>query len=214
MGMPRNLLALMALLVVAIIFVCACGGSKEEAPPAKEKEAEKAAPSPEPAADAKVQEKIDKAIEKSGDVKMEVLEKKSEEAQAMEAYSYDPINKVDPFSQSGISPELANLSGKDENVLTKYEIRYFRLVGVAADEAQPRAIFEDPRNHAYVVTVGTPIGRNLGVVEQILPDSVVIMEQRIIPGETDVKNVPVVIKLHPDRDKEMQQGAPGAQGGG
>jgi len=208
---PYEILVAALVLFVAAAFLfagCGCGGKEENKTPGlldktkmkkekagKEAETEEAAPTIAPA-----------AAPKAPEPKMEIT--KVGESKNQEPYSYDPINKIDPFAQYEPNVELpTGPAGKDENTLTKYEIRYFRLVGIIADESQPRAIFEDPRQHAYVVTVGTPIGRNLGVIEQILPDSVVVSEQRFVPGgPNELETVQLVIKLHPDREKESQGG--------
>ncbi len=192
------------------VVVSACGGSDSE--PADDsakiaaKEGAKAGDAAKPdSLAAKAEEKIEQAVAKSNEVKVEDVLKKSDEAAKgpLDEYAYDPINKVDPFTASTAEAELPSPGGADENILTKYEIRYFRLVGVVHDEAQPRAIFEDPKGKAYVVAVGTPIGRNLGVIDAILNDSVIVTEKRVVPGSDGViETVPLNIKLHPEREQE------------
>ncbi|MCC6158029.1 MAG: pilus assembly protein PilP [Deltaproteobacteria bacterium] len=196
------------------VVVSACGGSDSEPADDSAKAAAKdggktetktAEPAkPESLLD-KAEEKIEQAVAKSGEIKVEDVLKKSEEAEKgpLDEYAYDPINKVDPFAASTTEAELPASGGADENILTKYEIRYFRLVGVVHDEAQPRAIFEDPKGKSYVVAVGTPIGRNLGVIDAILNDSVIVTEKRVVPGSDGViETVPLNIKLHPEREQE------------
>jgi len=120
-------------------------------------------------------------------------------------YQYNPINKVDPFvsfTEAGF--DQPSSSGSEAGgVLTQFEVRYFRLVGIVASEDQPRAIFEDARGHAYVVGIGTKIGRNNGVIEQINDASVLIIEKRIkftVEGGEPV-SVPLTINLHPLREE-------------
>ncbi|MCZ7584107.1 MAG: pilus assembly protein PilP [Deltaproteobacteria bacterium] len=181
-------------LILSASAGCGLFGGDEEAGPGEQALAEQAA---------KTAEKVEKAIEKTTDIKVETLTEKAPVMPPASSFTYDPINKIDPFSVFSSEIEFPAAGGKDENILTKYEIRYFRLAGIVMDESQPRAIFEDPRGHSYVVYVGTPIGRNLGVVEQIGQDSVIVSEQRFVPGgPTEVETVQLVIKLHPERDKE------------
>ncbi len=120
-------------------------------------------------------------------------------------YQYNPINKVDPFVPfAGGGFDQPNVAGSETTgVLTQYEVRYFKLVGIVGNEEQPRAIFEDPRGHAYVVGIGTKIGRNNGVIEQINDNSVLIIEKRIkftVEGGEPVP-VPLTINLHPQREE-------------
>lgn len=194
-------------IVVAALMTfgaAACGGGGEEVEDknpvraaAKEAVAEKL-----DEAAKKADEKLDQAIQGAPDIRVEEVLGKSDEAKSpLETYSYDPINKVDPFAETDASADLPLLGSSDENVLTKYEIRYFRLVGIINDEAQARAIFEDPAGRSYVVTTGTPIGRNLGVIDAILNDAVVVTEKRIIPGTDELETVPLSIRLHPEREE-------------
>ena len=199
----RRVSTVLVVLVAFSFLLAACGGGVKNEEAAAKTDVQGAGKTDEGAKASKTAEKIEKAIEKSTEIKMESLIKMSKEAKAQTSYTYDPINKVDPFSRFIASMGAPALGGKDENVLTKYEIRYFRLVGIVVDEAQPRAIFEDPRGHAFVVGIGAPIGRNMGVIDQILPDKVVVMEQRFVPGgPVEYETVPVVIKLHPEQEKE------------
>lgn len=209
----RKHLVATALLGLACLGLCvvvsACGGSDSEPADDSAKAAAKDAGKTESAKAespvAKAEEKIEQAVAKSGEVKVEDVLKKSEEAEKgpLDEYAYDPINKVDPFAAASAATELPSPGGADENILTKYEIRYFRLVGIVHDEAQPRAMFEDPKGKAYVVAVGTPIGRNLGVIDAILNDSVIVTEKRVVPGSDGViETVPLNIKLHPEREQD------------
>jgi len=191
---------LVVLAAFAFLFTACGGGDKAEEPAAKADVQETKKTDKEAST---IAEKVEKAIEKSTEIKMETLLEKSQAIKAQASYTYNPINKVDPFSHVIAGMGAPALEGKDENVLTKYEIRYFRLVGIVVDEGQPQAIFEDPRGHAFVVGIGTPMGRNMGVIDQILPDKVVVMEQRFVPGgPVEYETVPVVINLHPEQEKE------------
>ncbi|MCB9477296.1 MAG: pilus assembly protein PilP [Deltaproteobacteria bacterium] len=207
-----------ALVLTFALILSACGGGSapepEPAPaapaaPAAEEAKPEAVATPAPTPEKEkteaemAQEKMEKKFEKPAEADLAALQEAEKEETGKPVYSYDPINKVDPFSQSNIGSGDDDFGPDDGTVLTQYEIKYFRLVGVVFDEASPRAIFEDPRGRAYVVSVGTPIGRNLGVIEQILPEAVVVSEQRFVPGGlNELETVQVVIKLHPERESE------------
>ena len=198
----NNHLILIIAVFTMVIFVCtACGGGEDadsgkeadDNKPAKEDEKIEAKNTQPPKAETK---KTEIRVENAADMG---------DGDGKDGYQYNPINKVDPFvsfTESGFDqPDVAG--SEAAGVLTQFEVRYFRLVGIVADEEQPRAIFEDPRGHAYVVGIGTKIGRNNGVIEQINTDSVLIIEKRIkftVEGGEPVP-VPLTINLHPQREE-------------
>ncbi|MBZ0273541.1 pilus assembly protein PilP [bacterium] len=203
-NISRTLFLAAAIFAVAILAGCPGGGDEEtpaeNAPPLVPEATPVAMPDPEALAQ-RTQEKIERAIE-TPDVGIAA---QPAPVSGGEGYMYDPINKIDPFARFSSDVDYPFAGGKDENILTQYEVRYFRLVGVVTDDAQPRAIFEDPKGRAYVVNIGTAIGRNLGVIDQITDNAVVITEQRFNPaltGPDQLESVQLVIKLHPERERE------------
>ena len=114
-------------------------------------------------------------------------------------YTYDPINKPDPFRSYNPTEELS-LTGDSDNPLLKFEVRYFKLVGIVKDTENPLAIFEDPSGKAYTVRVGHAIGKNGGVIRSVLEDAVVITETRISWRTEGTETVEVTIRLRPENE--------------
>jgi len=135
--------------------------------------------------------------DKKADVKVEAAAAPSME-EAVTA-SYDPINKPDPFRP--FKPESVTGPKETDNPLLKYEVRYFKLVGIIRDVENPAAMFEDPAGRAYTLHQGQPIGKNGGVIRAILDDAVVITETRISWRSEGTETVEMTIRLRPDEKK-------------
>jgi len=114
------------------------------------------------------------------------------------AYQYDPLNKPDPFKPYRPSVNIA--AGTKENPLLKYEVRYFKLVGIIRSD-NPVAIFEDPSGKSYTVHVGTQIGKSGGVVKAILEDAVIITETRLSWRTEGTETVEMMIRLRAEEEK-------------
>lgn len=84
-------------------------------------------------------------------------------------YSYSSVGKRDPFRSY-----LADLDESDEREkerrleeTERYELDQFRLVGIIAGTAQPKALVEDPTGTGHTLRIGSRIGRNGGRVTRI-----------------------------------------------
>jgi len=189
----RGIRLLLAAFVIAALVLGGCAAKETPEPAAKKPVTQKKAPEP-----AKVDQEIKKAVEKASTIKVskgkEVLDK------SVERYAYDPVNKPDPFrpyKAEGVGGDIVTA-----NPLLKYEVRYFRLVGVFLDEAEPRALFEDPNGRAYILHIGDRIGRGGGVVQSIVKDTVIVTEERISSmSDVGTETVQIPIKLHPEEHK-------------
>lgn len=81
--------------------------------------------------------------------------------------------------------------------LEKYGIEEFKLTGVALGQKRSIAMVVDSRGTHYVLTRGTRIGLNGGLVDQILLDRVVIVEKKKDPsGKTTSERV--VLRVNPE----------------
>lgn len=96
--------------------------------------------------------------------------------QDRDEYSYDPSGKRDPFRPLFLLRRPAAQSVEPLTPLQRYEIGQLRLVGVVFDLAPPRAMVEDSSGLGFIVTPGTAIGPNGGVVTAIRPRQVVVEE--------------------------------------
>lgn len=190
--MKRIGITLVSLIVMAVLVFClGCGGEKEKnAVPAVEKAKPVKAPAKSEGGKA-----VKKAVQEASAIDLskskEVLDKVGI------TYSYDPVNKPDPFKPFKADDRIEGMS--TDNPLLKYEVRYFRLVGLSVDDTEPIALFEDPNGRAFILHVGDRIGRSGGVVQSITRDKVIITETKISPRfEAGTETVQIPIRLHPE----------------
>lgn len=183
-------LPIVVVFVVMIFALNACGGGAGDAAEEARKKAE-----------AKLAELKIKS-ENEGDVAAKTTEIKMPSAQEVldevgVTYQYDPINKPDPFRPYSPAAELI-VGGGSDNPLLKFEVRYFKLVGIIKDTESPLAIFEDPSGKSYTVHVSDAIGKNGGIVRSILEDAVVVTETRISWRTEGTETVEIIIRLRPE----------------
>jgi type IV pilus assembly protein PilP len=91
-------------------------------------------------------------------------------------YEYNPTGKRDPFRPLSLlrnpnAPAMESLSP-----LQRYEIGQLKLVGIIYNVTPPRAMVEDSSGLGFILTPGTPVGPNGGVVTAIEPRQVVVVE--------------------------------------
>jgi Tfp pilus assembly protein PilP len=91
-----------------------------------------------------------------------------------DAQPYNPAGRRDPFR-----PFILDVRPEARMPLTplqRYELGQLTVVATVWEAAVPRAMVEDSAGMGYIVGVGTPIGRNGGVVTAIEPERVVVEE--------------------------------------
>jgi type IV pilus assembly protein PilP len=93
------------------------------------------------------------------------------------APAYNPAGRRDPFRPFtlDIRPEART----QLTPLQRYELGQLIVVGTVWEMTPPRAMVEDSVGMGYIVTIGTPIGRNGGVVTAIEPQRIVV-EERVL----------------------------------
>lgn len=82
----------------------------------------------------------------------------------------------DPFRPFNLSLQPVN-PGPPKTPLEQYELGSLTLVAVIWNVSSPKAMVEDDAGLGYTVGVGTPIGRNRGMVKAIEPGRIIIEEQ-------------------------------------
>jgi Tfp pilus assembly protein PilP len=85
--------------------------------------------------------------------------------------TYSGIGRRDPFRPYVIDNKRLQLTP-----LQKYELGQLKVAGVISGPSTPRAMVEDGGGMGYIVTIGTPMGPNGGVVTAILPGRIVVEE--------------------------------------
>jgi hypothetical protein len=63
--------------------------------------------------------------------------------------------------------------------LQRYELGQLTVVGTIWAVNPPRGMLEDSSGMGYIVTIGTPIGRNGGVVTAIEPERIIVEEHTL-----------------------------------
>ncbi len=94
-----------------------------------------------------------------------------------EAEPYNPAGRRDPFR-----PFLLDIRPEPRPQLTplqRYELGQLKVVATVWEASAPRALVEDSSGMGYIVRVGTPIGRNGGVVTAIEPQRVIVEERTV-----------------------------------
>jgi type IV pilus assembly protein PilP len=89
-------------------------------------------------------------------------------------YRYDPTGKPDPFrSFVRLQEEL------DEGVTTpleRFDLSQLQVTAIIWSSERPRALIRDPAGKGYIVSAGTPIGKNKGRVVSIEDNLVLVKE--------------------------------------
>lgn len=119
-------------------------------------------------------------------------------------YAYDASGKRDPFRPLFLLRRPAAQTVEPLTPLQRYEIGQLRLVGVVYDLAPPRAMVEDSSGLGFIVTPGTAIGPNGGVVTAIRPRQVVVEEwQTDVVGQRHKKEF--VLELPSDENERARR---------
>jgi type IV pilus assembly protein PilP len=90
-------------------------------------------------------------------------------------YEYNPTGKRDPF-RSFVDEQKMRMAKHERGPLEQFDLNQLTVVAVVWGTERPRALVEDPSGRGYVVQIGTPIGKNDGMVLRIDDDSVLVRE--------------------------------------
>ena len=105
------------------------------------------------------------------------LEREPEAAPPQAAPSR-PVLPRDPFR-----PFTLNIQRPQKHLqltpLQRYELGQLTVVGTVWEVSPPRAMLQDSVGMGYIVTLGTPIGPNGGLVTAIEPERVIV-EERVL----------------------------------
>ena len=93
------------------------------------------------------------------------------------SYVYESAGKRDPFRPLFLDTKVAARPKVEPlTPLQRYELGQLRLVGIIHQLEPPRAMVEDSSGLGFILTPGTPVGPNGGVVAEIRPREVVVEE--------------------------------------
>ncbi len=88
-----------------------------------------------------------------------------------------PVMGRDPFRPFTLDFRVQRPPEGPLTPLQRYELGQLKLVGVVVGVDPPRAMVEDSSGMGYLITIGTPVGRNGGVVKAIEAGRVVVEER-------------------------------------
>ena len=107
---------------------------------------------------------------------------------------YVSEGKRDPFRPMSMMRAATPDPVKPVTPLQRYEIGQLKLVGIISRVEPPRAMVEDSAGMGFILTPGTPIGRNGGVVTDIQDRAVVVEEWHTdVIGERHPKEIVMVL---------------------
>jgi Tfp pilus assembly protein PilP len=115
-------------------------------------------------------------------------------------YVYSPFGKRDPFKPWIL--EIRSRADKKAslNPLQRYDLSQLKLVAVIRKGDDPKAMLQDATGKGFIVTKGSHVGGNEGVIVDITDSEVVIVEKAInLLGDTKTKEVR--IGLHQEERK-------------
>jgi type IV pilus assembly protein PilP len=149
-------------------------------------ENKKPAPAPKAAAAHKAPHTVKKPAAKSPEVP---------DTRTVDAYSYDPTGKIDPFMPLIVDAPARQTTvaqtrrvSKPLTPLQKYDLKDLQLVAVISTHSTASALIQDPSGFGYIVKEGILIGKNEGVLKKIIGNGIIIEEQILNSlGEPETK---------------------------
>jgi type IV pilus assembly protein PilP len=101
-------------------------------------------------------------------------------------YFYDPAGKPDPFRAlfaTDTGQRMVPVKSKVKKPklpltpLQRIDLSQLKLVGVIISPTGNKALVEEPSGKGYIISKGTYVGTNFGLVKRILKDRVVVEEE-------------------------------------
>lgn len=98
----------------------------------------------------------------------------------VDLFAYSPVGKRDPFRSYLSDLAEQNNAHHPERKLEEteyFEVDQYHLTGLITGISQPKAMVEDPDGRGHVVHIGSRVGKNGGLVSQIAPHGLLIIEE-------------------------------------
>jgi type IV pilus assembly protein PilP len=102
-------------------------------------------------------------------------------------------------TEAAAKPKPTSLEAALESAtpLEKMDLGQLKLVAVVWNIANPKGMVEDSTGKGYILSLGTPIGKNKGKVTQINSSGILVTE-RFEDSSGKFKSRQVTLKLYPD----------------
>jgi type IV pilus assembly protein PilP len=107
-------------------------------------------------------------------------------------FHYDPTGKPDPF-RSFI--QVAQVDDAVSTPLERFDLSQLAVEAIVWGTERPRALVKDPAGKGYIVSQGTPIGKNKGRVVSI-EDNVVRVKETYVDFRDQATTKEVEMRLH------------------
>ncbi len=141
---------------ISLLLIWGCeGGSKPAKPTVVKRQRRRSSPPP---------KKEEKLTDKVTQEKREPV------------YIYSPAGKRDPFKPFIALGPKKPISTARLTPLQRYDVSELRLVGILKGPAGYRALLEDAGGKGFIITKGTLIGPENGLVKEIRDDRVIIKQ--------------------------------------
>ncbi len=134
------------------------------------------------------------------------MEAKAEPA-PVEKYTYDPKGKPNPFKPLVVEKVEAAPTAKARQAaeavleaatpLERMDLAQLKLVAVIWNISDPKGMVEDTTGKGYILSIGTPVGKNRGKVTKITSAGIIVTE-RYETSSGRFKSQEVALKLYPD----------------
>jgi type IV pilus assembly protein PilP len=128
------------------------------------------------------------------------------EVPPLDTYTYDPKGRPDPFKPLVVEkPETPPSKPKQAleavsegaTPLERMDLAQMKLVAIIWNVSVPKGMVEDGTGKGYILSIGTPIGKNQGKITQITPQGVVVSERyEVSSGKFRTREV--TLKLYAD----------------
>jgi Tfp pilus assembly protein PilP len=94
-----------------------------------------------------------------------------------DTYRYNPEGKRDPFRSPFLAAHGQQQAPREAKTpLQRFDLGQLKLVGVVVEGGESKAVIEDNTGLGYIVTQGTPIGTNGGIIRAITPQKIIVEE--------------------------------------
>lgn len=112
-------------------------------------------------------------------------------------YRYDPTGKPDPF-RSYVKVFLSHQQDRKSPAtpLESFDLSQLRVTAVIWGSDRPRALINDPSGKGYIISVGTPVGKNNGRVIRI-DDNLVLVKETYVDFRGQASTKDIKMRLHP-----------------
>lgn len=116
------------------------------------------------------------------------------EIEVVEEYRYDPTGKPDPF-RSFVRLEQPLDTDPLATPLERFDLTQLEVTAIVWGTDEPRALVTDPSGKGYIVSKGTPIGKNKGRIVDI-DDNIVRVKETYVDFRDRATTKEVEMRLY------------------